>query len=148
MSAKPCVELLDLDLAEGVRIADEMLSIDPRRPFSSTDFASQGKIKVLIIQETNPAKRTSSYVGFCTLNQGTSFVELARLYVIPDARRRGIGEAAVLQVFHYLAPFGLTAVGIDVREPDALRFWESATDSLDLDVTGGGFSSRWTIYAP
>ena len=84
--------------------------------------------------------------GELWLDEGEDEVELARLIVRPDARRRGVGQALVASLLATAATTGLASMVLRVRAENAPArrcYLASGFRELDADTT-----ARWNAGQP
>ena len=130
--------LVELDLSQAAAVADKLLASTKGKPFwQSTDDYSPLPQECLLFK----TKGDGECFGFATLRLGEEFVELYRLFVAPDFRKRRLGTEMFETVCSWLRSREYTEVWIEASN-DVLDFWERASKGRTVRSAGIG---KWCI---
>lgn len=137
---------ISLELASDHQLADELNATDPVCKFDDTRWPGKYELHIIKLKQD---RQVDVAMGFCLIAlQGTP--EVAKFFICPEFRRRGLSVAAARRVFEYIENTHGYTYSLQIRDKVSCqeliwRFWCKALEGREATQSGLNFLlGDWT----
>lgn len=121
------MEITETPTHEQIQVLQGRLSRDRRAPIADV-YGALVAVQLVAVEAGVP-------VGIASISQYGTDAELYKLYVVPEYRRRRVGEALFQGALHWMQQHGLLVLNIEMIG-ESYRFWKTVTQGLQVTPLG------------
>ncbi|WP_157835482.1 GNAT family N-acetyltransferase [Xanthomonas sp. SHU 166] len=121
------MEITETPTPEQIQVLQGRLSRDRGAPIADV-YDDLVEVQLMAVEAGVP-------VGIASIRQYGTEAELYKLYVVPEYRRRRVGEALFQGTLHWMQQHGLLVLNIEMIG-ESYRFWKTVTQGLQVTPLG------------